>query len=212
MIAIFNWFVKITGWLPQKLIFRTKIYYEDRNVQSRKIKGKAIIASNHTSVYDYAVMLFVFFTRTIRYQMAEVLFKKKVLGLFLKMMGGIYVNRDTHDFSFIYKSNDYLQKGQVIGCFPESRLPRVDEKPLLEFKTSTAYIAIMSEAPIVPVYTDGVYFKSKRARVIIGTPIFLQEVYDDKLSEKENIELLNNVLRNKIIDLRRQLDERKKEK
>ena len=29
MIAIFNWFVKITGWLPQKLIFRTKIYYED---------------------------------------------------------------------------------------------------------------------------------------------------------------------------------------
>ena len=39
MIFLFNWFVKITGWLPYKILVRPKIYYEDKSVQSRKIKA-----------------------------------------------------------------------------------------------------------------------------------------------------------------------------
>ena len=117
----FNTFVKVTGWLPQKIAFRTKIEYEDKAVQGRRIKGPAIIISNHTSVFDYAVLLFVFFTRTLRVQMAEVLFQKQPLGLFLKMMGGIYVNRDTHDFSFMGKSEELLRKGKVVGIFPDAQ-------------------------------------------------------------------------------------------
>lgn len=212
MIRFFNWFTKITGWLVQKIIFRTKIYYEDKSVQSRRIRGKAIIVSNHTSVFDYAVHLFVFFSRTLRFQMAEVLFKKRPLGLFLKAMGGIYVNRDTHDFSFIYKSQEILDKGGVVGCFPESRIPLKDEERPLEFKTSTAYLALLSGAPIVPIYTDGVYFKSARARVIIGKTMFIDDIIDESKTEKENIELINKALREKIIDLGRMLDERKQEK
>ena len=62
----FNGFVKATGWPAYKIAFRTKIYYEDKSVQSRRIKGAAMVVSNHTSVFDYAVLLFVFFTRTLR--------------------------------------------------------------------------------------------------------------------------------------------------
>ena len=206
MIRFFNGFVKVTGWLIQKLVFRTKIYYEDKSVQSRKIKGPVIIASNHTSVWDYAIMLFVFPFRTLRYQMAEVLFKKKVLGLFLKMMGGIYVNRDTHDFNFIYKSNDLLNKGWVVGTFPESRLPKKDEERPLEFKPSTAYLALLSDKPIIPVYTNGVYFKKSRARVMIGKPLLARNIVDESLSEKENIEKVNKVLRETIIELGRKMN------
>ena len=212
MIRLFNGFVKVTGWLVQKIIFRTKVYYEDKSVQSRRIKGKAIISSNHTSVYDYAVMLFVFLFRTLRYQMAEVLFKKKGLGLFLKCMGGIYVNRDTHDFSFIYKSVEILNKGGVVGTFPESRLPLPNEERPLEFKTSTAYLAFLTNTNIIPVYTDGVYFKKARARVIIGKPIVVSDIVDDNLSEKENIDLINKNLRDKIIDLERILNEQRSQK
>ena len=49
LIDFFNWFVKITAYPVQKLIFRTKVYYQDKNVQSRHIKGAAIVISNHTS-------------------------------------------------------------------------------------------------------------------------------------------------------------------
>ena len=209
MIRFFNGFVKVTGYLIQKIIFRTKIYYEDKNVQSRKIKGPAIIISNHTSVYDYAVFLFVFPFRTLRYQMAEVLYKKKMLGLFLKCMGGIYVNRDTHDFSFIYKSEEVLSKGGVVGVFPESRIPKPEEERPLPFKVSAAYLALSSNVPVIPVYTDGVYFKKNRARVIIGTPLLAKDYADQELNDKQNLERVTEILRSRIIELGKELDERK---
>lgn len=209
----FNAFVKATGWLPQKIAFRTKIEYEDKAVQGRHIKGPAIIICNHTSVFDYAVLLFVFFTRTLRVQMAEVLFQKQPLGLFLKMMGGIYVNRDTHDFSFMGKSEELLRKGKVAGIFPESRLPLKNEERPLPFKPSAAYIALAADVPVIPVYTNGSYFNlKKRARVIIGTPMNVHDFADDARSEKENIDRLTNAMRERIIRLGRMLDDTADEK
>ena len=212
LIKIFNGFVKITAYPVQKLIFRTKVYYQNKSVQSRRIKGAAIIASNHTSVFDYAVYLFVFFTRTLRVQMAEVLFDKKPLGIFLKMLGGIYVNRDTHDFSFMYKSEEILKKGGVVGVFPESRIPRRGEETPLEFKPGTAYLAISAEVPVIPVFTNGKYFCRERARVIIGTPLDPRDYTDDSLGEKENIANFTNALRRRIIELENELNEQSKTK
>lgn len=210
LIKIFNWFVKITGWLPQRIVFNTKVYYQDKSVQGRHIKGAAIIASNHTSVFDYAALLFVFFTRTLRVQMAEVLFDKKPLGLFLKMLGGIYVNRDIHNFDFIYKSEEILKKGGVVGTFPESRIPRPEEETPLEFKPSTAYLALTADVPVIPVYTNGKYFCKERARVIIGTPMKPEDYTDDSLDEKENIAMFTNALRQRIIELGNELNEQRK--
>ena len=201
MIAFFNYFVKITGWLPAFLIMRMKVSYENKKVQKRHIKGKAILVSNHTSVYDYACFLYLFFFRTLRYQMAEVLYKKKLLALFLKCMGGIYVNRDSMDFSFIDKSKKILDKGGVVGVFPESRLPKEGESRPLPFKESAVLLALESDTPIIPIYTKGNYFSWSRTRVIIGTPINVREYYDIKKTEKENIENLTNLLRDKVIEL-----------
>lgn len=209
MISFFNWFVKITGWLVQLIVFRTKVFYVDKAKQSRRIKGPAIIVSNHTSVWDYAIWLFVFFSRTLRFQMAEVLYKKKVLGLFLKMMGGIYVNRDTHDLSFIDKSNEILRKGGVVGIFPESRLPLLEEERPLPFKESVTQLALLSEKVIIPVYTSGVYFKKSRVRVMIGEPINVNDYIDESLSEKENVDRITKLLREKIIELGQKLDEQR---
>lgn len=209
MSRIFIYFVKITGYLAQLLVFRTKIYYEDKKVQSRRIKGKAIVMSNHTSVYDFALYLYVFFFRVIRFQMAEVLFKKKLLSLFLKLMGGIKVDRNIHDFSFIDKSTKHLNKNGVIGIFPESRLPKEGEETPLEFKPSISYLALSSGTKIIPVYTTGGYFK-KRIKVIIGKPIDVSLYYDSSKDEKTNIDFVTNILREKIIELRDLLNEREK--
>ena len=210
MIRFFNGFAKVTGWIVQFFAFRTKIYYENKKVQSRKIKGPAIIISNHTSVYDYAVFIFVFFWRTLRYQMAEVLYKKKLLAWFLRNMGGIYVNRDTHDFTFIYKSEEILKEGGIVGVFPESRIPKEDEERPLPFKISAAYLAYLSNVKVIPIYTNGCYFQKKRARVIIGEPISIKEIIDPNLEEKENLIKINEAFRNKIIKLGKLLDEKQK--
>jgi 1-acyl-sn-glycerol-3-phosphate acyltransferase len=212
MIRFFQTFTKLTAWIVQFFCFRTKIYYEDKKVQSRKIKGSAIIISNHTSVYDYAVMLFTFPWRTLRYLMAEVLFETKPLARFLRAMGGVEVNRDGMDFSFLLKSEEILEKGGVIGSFPEGRLPKDDEERPLPFAPSTAYIALRSGAPMIPVYTNGSYFNRRRARVIIGKPIYAAEYMGENVTEKETVEKLNAVMRERILELRDELARRTKKR
>lgn len=210
--CLFNWFAKITGWLIQLVCFRTKVYYEDKAVQSRHIRGKAILISNHTSVFDYPVTIFVFWTRTLRFHMSELVMKKPVLGVLLRMLGGIYVDRNTHDYGYMVKSEKILGRGGVVGICPEGRIPLKDEKRPLAFKTGAAYLALTTDTPIVPMFTNGSYFTFKeRARVMIGTPIIPSEVADPELSDKENIEKLNHVMREKIINLGIMLNERTKE-
>ena len=199
-------FVKVTGLLPQWLCFRTKISYEDRAVQSRRIKGAAIVVSNHTSLYDYAVLLFVFFGRILRAQMAELLFRKKLLGPFLKGLGGIYVDRDSHNMGFVEQSLKILEKGGVLCVFPEARLAREGESRPLPFQTSPFYIALESGAPIIPVYTNGSYFQKKRARVRIGTPIDARAMWRPEEDEKTNLLRITEAVRQKVIELGRELE------
>lgn len=207
LIQLFNAFVKITAYPVQLAVFRTKTSYEDKTAQSRSIRGPAILISNHTSVWDYAVYLFVFFCRTLRTQMAEVLFQKKPLGLFLKLMGGIRVDRYAHDFGFMAKSQAILARGGVVLIFPEGRLPLKNETPPLPFQSGAAYLGLLSGAPLIPVYTNGAYFCKKRARVIIGKPLYAHELTDDRLSEKENLERISAALRDAVIRLEKQLYE-----
>ena len=57
--------VKVTGYIPSKIYFRRKIYYVNKEVQNRKIRGAAIIVSNHTAVIDFGLYLFLFGGRTL---------------------------------------------------------------------------------------------------------------------------------------------------
>lgn len=207
MIRFWNAFVKITGWPVQFFCFRTKVYYEDKKVQSRHIKGPAILISNHTSVFDYPVYLFVFVSRTLRFQMAEVLFRKKMLGRLLRHLGGIYVDRDGHGFGFLTKSQEILSKGGVVGVFPEGRIPRPEETRPLEFKVSAAYLALRSGVPVIPVVTNGSYFKRARARVLIGKPLLADDLVPEGLGEKETLQLASDRLRQRIMELETLLDE-----
>lgn len=210
MIWFTNLFVKVTGWIVQLFCFRKKVHYENRHRQNRYIKGPAIIISNHTSVFDYALMIFVFWTRTLRYQMAECLFKNKIQKVFLKLLGGIFVDRNSFDFSFVNKSLKILKRGGVVGIFPESRLPHANEKELLPFAPSASYIAIESGAPIIPVYTNGSYFRKERAHVIIGERIYPRNYWDNNLDEKTNLSNITEIIRNKVLELKDELENRTK--
>ena len=181
------WFVKLTGWPAQYVYFRKKIYYEDKSIQRRKIKGGALVVSNHYSVYDYPLYMYTFFGRSIRPLVAEVIYQKgKFMSQLMKNLGAIRVDRYSYDFSFMSTMVKCLKDKQVGLVFPESRIGEENEKidGMLEFKPSFVYMALEAGVPIIPVYTNGVYGKDKmkkhdRARVVIGKPINLREMYDE---------------------------------
>lgn len=210
---VFNWFVKITGYPLEFFYYRKKIYYEDKKHTNRKIKGGALIISNHTDIYDYPLMMYVFPSRNLHCLVAEVTYNKnKPLKNLLKGLGAIEVDRNNHDFSFMSKVEEVLNNKGVVLIYPESRLPKEEEiGTLLEFKPSYVYSALSTGVPIIPIYTNGIYGKLKkkkkdRARVMIGKKIFVNDLYDKNKSEKENIEFINDYVKNKILSLKELLE------
>ena len=211
--SILNWFVKITGFPGEVIFYRKKIYYEDKKASNRKIKGGALIISNHTDIYDYPLMMYTFPGRNLHVLVAEITYDMNgFMKWLLKGLGAIRVDRNNHDFAFMSQTTDLLKKGKACLIYPESRLPNEDEKDhLLEFKPSYIYSALESGAPIIPVYTNGIYGKLKkkykdRARVIIGKKIFVRDLYDSNKSEKENIAFINDYVKNRILELKELLN------
>lgn len=205
------WFVKLSGLIPALLFFKPKVYYVDKKVQGRRIKKGSILMSNHMSLMDFALYLILFFGSVIRFLMAEVLYNKsKLFAWFLFAVGGVYVNRDTKNFSFMNESVKILKKGGIVGIFPQGRLP-VGGKPF-PFKPSITYIALRSGSPIVPVYTDGNYGLFKRTRVVIGTPVNLKEYCTNDNPDKEELERLTAFLEEKTWELKEFLKQSEEKK
>ena len=73
------------------------------------------------------------------------------------------------------------------------------------FTVRTAFIAIHSNAPIVPVYTDGNYGITKRVGVVIGAPIYIKELCIEGLGEQEQIAQLTKQLEEKVFALKEEL-------
>ena len=80
MRKIFIWFVKITGFIPYLFYYRLKKYYVNK---PKKRKYPAILISNHTSVMDFPLYMYVYNNKTIRPLAAEILYNKNKFMTFI---------------------------------------------------------------------------------------------------------------------------------
>lgn len=187
----FTAFVKLTGYIPTWLLFKPRVILADG--AKRRLPKASIMMANHYSLMDFALYLIVFPFRQIRFLMAEVLFKKgKLFSWFLYKLGGIFVDRDAFDFSFVGDSLEALEKGDTLGVFPQGRLPI--GKTVFPFKPSITYIALHTDRPIIPIYSDGVSHPLKRTTVVIGKPIYIHEIFDTQDASQEKIKEITEYL------------------
>ncbi|MCR5461431.1 MAG: 1-acyl-sn-glycerol-3-phosphate acyltransferase [bacterium] len=198
----------LMAWPVQFIYFKKKIYYEDRKNQGRTIKGGAIIVSNHRSFKDYMMYMYVFYFRKMYCLMSELIYKKgRLLAFLVTCLGGIKVDRFSFDMSFIGKSVDLLErKKKCIVIFPEAKINK--EKRLQRFTTSYILMALRANVPIIPVYTLGKYGLFRRSRMAIGKKIYLSDYCNNPNPTKEELEYLNNIVKNKILDLEKMVKER----
>lgn len=189
LVNLFVGFVKVTGLPLAWLYLRPRV----KRVNGARLEKNCILVSNHKSLMDFVLYLAVFPFRTVRFLMAEVLFNKSAaFSSFLYALGGIRVDRDARDFSFVSDAIEALDKGETVGIFPEGRLP-VNGKPF-PFTPSTVLIALHADKKIVPVYTDGSYGIKKRATVVIGEAFDIADLRKDGLTEDEQLAYLTERL------------------
>ena len=202
LVRFYLGFVKVTGALPALIFLKPRIKLAPG--AKRQLPKSCILVSNHISLMDFVVYLLVFPFRTIRFLIAEVLYNRsKLFARFLNLIGGIRVDRDAKSFDFVSHALNVLDDGGSIGVFPQGRLPLKGQQ--FPFTVSTAFIALHTSAPIIPVYTDGNYGISKRVGVVIGAPIYLKELCIEGLSEQEQLSHLTKLLEEKVFALKEEL-------
>jgi 1-acyl-sn-glycerol-3-phosphate acyltransferase len=112
--------------------------------------GPAILAVNHSHVVD-GPMLIGTSPRPVHFLVKQEAFTGP-LGPFLRGIGQIAVDRGSTDRNAVLGALGVLERGGVLGIFPEGTRGEGDFASL---RSGLAYFAVRSGAPVVPVAVLG---------------------------------------------------------
>lgn len=202
-------FVKITGFIPYLFVISPRCRYENEAAKRewKKNKKGAIIVSNHTSIFDYYLLLYKFCFKVLHTMVADVVYKIKGLRALNAVMENIKIDRSgIVNVNAISRASTYLRKNKLVLIFPEGKL---EEKPgkLEDFANSYAFLSITENKKITPIYIEGKYGFFKRAHYMIGEPILPTA---NANPTEEEVEALNDKVRDKILTLKNKLKQSKK--
>lgn len=140
-------------------------------------KEGVIIASNHNSYLDPPILGSVT-PRRCNFMAKKSLFDVPILAWMIKY-AAFPVDREKPRASTIKEAVKKIRNGQIVVVFPEGQ--RNDTSELLEPKLGIGLVAVMSRAPIVPVYITGAekalppdarWLKRAKIKVVFGKPIY----------------------------------------
>lgn len=181
-------FAKGIVFIFQKLFFRIEIYGKENIPMS----GRLILCSNHHSNWD-PVTLAVFFPRQVHWMAKKELFKNKIFAKLLFSLGVFPVDREGNDLTAIKKSLRILKEEKVLGIFPEGTRVKYFNDDFI--KSGLALIAVKSQSPVLPIYSEGKYKLFSKIKIIIGQPIYIELEDNVKLSNEKYTEISKDIMR-----------------
>ena len=157
-------------------------------------KGSFILAGNHTSGVDAAMMVSTP-RRVIHMLSKKELFNTKLKNWYFRNMACIPVDRKSHDENAKIEVINALKEGHAVGIFPERTINKnPSEVDLLPFKKGAVRFAYQADCPIIPFYITGKYRLFRKGLTIrYGKPYKVMSDDFDKEIE---------ILRNKILELK----------
>ncbi|MFV1967716.1 MAG: MFS transporter [Pirellulaceae bacterium] len=153
--------IRFLVWLASKTFYRVRVYGRE----NLPAEGGALLVSNHVSWID-GVMLLLTSSRPIRMILYAGNFENRVLRWLADLWGGILVGSGPKQMrAALETARDALSKGELVCIFPEGAITRSGQ--LLAFRRGVLKILDGAEAPIIPVYLDGLWgsiFSFERGR------------------------------------------------
>jgi len=143
---LFARFVRsVPAWVFLRL-FRVRVIGADRIPE-----GPYILAGNHISYAD-PMVLWCASPRPVHFMAHSGLWKNPILGWGLSHLWTFPVKRQTADRSAVRIAETLLERGEVIGIFPEGTR---NIEGTADPRQGAAFIALRTQAPIVPVGIAG---------------------------------------------------------
>lgn len=169
-------------------IFRVLMKRDWQGTENIPKSGRAIVASNHLSYLDVLVLTDMLYTngRAPRYLGKSGVFKVPVVGKVLLAAGQIPVERETSEArKAVDHAKILLEKGHLLGVYPEGTLTRDEDLWPMVAKTGCARLALATDTPVIPIaqwgsqkilprYTNRIHlFPRKTIQMRIGKPVDL---------------------------------------
>lgn len=176
---IFKWFM---SW-KCLLFWRIKKIYDTKEAK-KKIRGGAVITSNHVAFVDPFVIQGVILYRRFHFIAMDELMKTKFSKWWYKhvfLTQGI--SRTAPSFRTVSLAGKLVSDGNLVCLFPEGHIKTDEEKVTDEFKGGAILIAYKAKAPIIPIYHEKRKSIWNMTRMVIGKPIYPYEIIGPTLSQ-----------------------------
>jgi 1-acyl-sn-glycerol-3-phosphate acyltransferase len=134
--------------LLMRLLFRL----EGRGTEYVPAQGPVLLVANHSSLLDPPLVGGVA-PRQLSFMAKAELFRVPLFGALIRRLNARPVRREGADAGALRTALRVLQEGGVLLMFPEGT--RGPEGALREPKPGAAMLAVMSGAPVVPVFIQG---------------------------------------------------------
>ncbi len=146
-----KWFDTVR-WLLNVFIFKRQKDVRVSGLENIPELGRVILISNHISNYD-APFIACSINRRFHAMAKVELYKNKVFGRLLYLLGAFPVKRGEGDIGAIKMAMKILKREDALLIFPEGT--RGNGKEILSFNSGFAVLAEKMNAPVVPVYLSG---------------------------------------------------------
>ena len=172
---------RLVKWL-MKLLTKTEFI----GMENIPDTGGLLIATNHLSRMDIPVLFMIPNRPEMTALVTTKYLKYPLLRWFIISANGIWLDRDTADFSAFRTAVKALDEGKAIGIAPEGT--RSKSGQLLEGKPGTVLLAVRAHVPIVPVAITGTTGAFKRLLLLQKPHITAQfgPIIPAPVLEKEN--------------------------
>lgn len=188
-------FIRTVIFIYCKIIYRIKIIGKE-NIPK---EGPLLFCGNHRTYLDPPLIV-ITAGRHMRFLAKEELRKNPLFALLGVLFEGIYVKRDEKDITALKEALKTLKGGGCIGLFPEGTRNGL-EKNDGKIKNGAAYMALKSNAKVVPIGIIGPSKPFTKNAIIYGKPIDLSEYASSKKIEKETEEKVSEIIKNEIVKL-----------
>jgi len=140
-------------------------------------EGAFIVAPVHRSYVDWLIVARIT-RRRLRYIVKEEVWKSKLAGRLLEILGAFPVNRSGADREALERCRLVLAGGEPLVMFPEGT--RRSGPEVADLRDGVAYLSLRTGAPIVPVGIGGSeramprgasFPRPRRVSLVIGAPL-----------------------------------------
>lgn len=171
-------FIKVTAAIPGLIFFRPKRLYISKEAKKR-IKGSALVISNHIGKVDPLYILMSIWSRRLHFVSNVDLIKNKFHNfLFKYAFLSVIIDRQKFSLTSLKEIIGLLEGGNVVVMFPEGHV-NTESEGINDFKNGMILMAYKGNAPIIPVYIKRRFHWYDRLVVCFGEPIDIKEKFPD---------------------------------